>query len=187
MNDVTWADKWSVFLSAGSLLTTIVIAIIVQRWTMKFWHSQKRHEINYELETEKYRARLEAAKAIWSLLAYLTEKENGKCLLIYKGTKEKPEVFFDLERGRKYLESVSVVFYDGGHGIFLTSPIKQEIFHIRTNVYRIIDKESRRGNTTGEVLLENAETMTFFRESYDRLRMLLNKYILEELKYEMEE
>lgn len=186
-HDVSWAEAWTVYLSAGSLLVTVIIALIVQRWTIKYWHKQKQHEINYSLETAKYMAMLESARAAWSLLAYLTEKENGKCLLSYKGTKESPEVYFNLERGKEFLQAVSEVFYYHGHGIFLTSEIKAEIFHVRTNVFKIIDIEQRRGTTEKEVLLTNEGMIAFFRKSYDNLRIKIKKYLDEELKYEISE
>lgn len=122
---------------------------------------------------------------MWGLLAFLTEKENGKCLLIYKGTKENPEVYFDLDRGNEYLEKISEIFFDQGHGIFLTTELNEIIFHVRTNVYKIIDKEKHRGNTSGEVLLENRGIIEFFRGSFEKLRSRLKKNILVELRYEI--
>jgi hypothetical protein len=185
--EITWIDKLSVALSSASLLVTIFIAIMANRWAMKYWHKQKKEEINYQLETVRYENRMEAAKAVWGLLAFLTEKENGKNLLNYKGTKEKPEVFFNLDRGRNYLSSLSDIFYEKGHGVFLTKEINQDIFHVRTNVYRILDKEQRSGRTQGEVLIENPEAVTFFRNSYDNLRGKVKSYLLNELKYVIEE
>lgn len=184
---VSWTDEWTVYLSAGSLLATIIIAFIVQRWTFKYWHKQKRHEINYGLEAAKYSAMLEAAKSAWSLLAYVTEKENGKNFLSYKGTKEKPEIYFSIERGKQFLSAISEVFYDNGHGIFLTSEIKNEIFHLRNNVYKIIDAETRKGNLTGEILLENEGLIQFFRNKYESMRIKIKDYLDVGLKYEVAE
>lgn len=182
--EIRW-DKWAVIVATAQLLLTVLIVIWANRLAMKYWRKQKKEEIDFQLHGLKAEAYLDAAKAAWALLAYVTEKENGKCLLIYKGTKDKPEIYFHLERGKEYLHRLSQMFYDEGHGIFLTKEIKHEIFHIRTNVYRIIDKENRRGVITGEVLLENKELIEFFRGSYEKLRQLVGVYVLK-IKYDME-
>lgn len=187
--EIKWTDAWTVYVLTGQLAVTLFIAIMANRWAHTYWRRQKREEIDYQLHGLKAQGYLNAAKAVWGLLAYLTEKENGKCLLIYKGTKEKPLVYFNIDRGRAYLHRLSEIFYDEGHGIFLNkevkhhSELKQHIFHVRTNVYRIIDKEARRGITTGEILMENQGAIDFFRESYEQLRTLLQQYMHKELKY----
>jgi hypothetical protein len=184
--DIGWTDEWTVYLAVASLLGTIFIALMANHWAMKYWRKQKKEEINFQLHNLRYQGRLEAAKSIWGLLAFLSEKENGKNLLNYKGTKEKPEVFFDLDRGKLYIENLSDVFYKSGHGIFLTKEINQEIFHVRTNVYKVIDKEQRAGKRSGEVLIENSGLIDFFRNSYESLRSKIKKYVLEELEYVIE-
>lgn len=185
--DIKWTDVATVYILAGTLLVNIILVFVASRLAMRYWHRQKKHEINYLLEGEKYKSLLEAGKAAWGMLAFLTEKENGLCLLIYKGTKEAPLVYLDIERGHKYLQRLSEVFYNEGHGMFLTPGIKQELFHVRTNVYRILDKEKRRGITHGEVLLENEDAVKFFRESYEKLRLLIKTYVWNELKYEIKD
>ena len=192
--EVTWTDKWLVYLTgalvfftAALCLVTLFIALKANKWAHRYWQKQKKEEINYNLESIRYKSQMEAAKAAWGLLAFLTEKENGRNLLIYKGTKDNPEIFFSLDRAREYLKSLDDTFYFQGHGIFLTKEIKQFIFHVRTNVYRILDKEQRRGIAQGEVLMENPEAVKFFRESFENLRSKLDKYIKVDLKYEIEE
>ena len=187
VHEIKWTDIWTVYVLAGQLAVTVFIAFMANRWAMKYWRRQKKEEIEFQLHGLKAQGYLDAAKAVWGLLAYLTEKENGKCLLNYKGTKDKPEVYFNLERGRDYINKLSEVFFDQGHGIFLTKELKQEIFHIRTHVYSIIDKENRRGILQGEVLLENQHMIDFFREHNDKLRIMVRQYILKELKYNFED
>ena len=130
VSDVSWTDKWQVYLIAITLILTIYIAYKANQWAMKYWRLQKKEEINFQLETLRYQATLEATKAAWGLLAFLTEKENSVCMLIYKGSKEKPEVYFDLDQGSKYLSTLSEVFYTQGHGIFLSREIKNQILNI---------------------------------------------------------
>ena len=185
--EVTWTDIAQTAIAFLTLAVTIFIAYMANRWAMEYWHKQKKAEINYQLENLRYQNMFEAAKAAWGLLSFLTEKENGNNQLNYKGTKEKPEVYFSLDRGRQYLSELSRVFYEQGNGVFLTPEINNEIFHVRTNVYKLLDKEQRSGNTTGEILLTNEGLVTFFRESYERLRITIKTYLKEKLKYEIAE
>lgn len=192
--EIAWTDKWMVFLTAGlvflaafSLAVTFYIAVKANRWAHKYWRKQKEEELNYQLDALRYKSRLEAAKAAWGLLAFLSEKENEKSFLAYRGSREKPEVYFNLDRGRDYLNALSEIFYDQGHGIFLTKEINQEIFHVRTNVYAILNKERHRGVDSGEVLLENEGMVIFFRDSFENLRVKVKKYCKEELRHEVEE
>lgn len=187
LDDIPWPAKWGFFLSLTSLLVTIFIAAMSYRWAMRYWHKQKKQEINYQLHNLRFKGYFEAAKATWGLLAFLTEKETGKNLLIYKGTKEKPEVYFDLNRGNEYLKKLTEIFHDNGHGIFLTKELNQEIFHVRTNVYKFLDKEKREGKVSGEVLIENPGLVEFFRSSYEKLRSKIKKYVLDELEYAIDD
>jgi len=183
---IKWTDELTVIILSINVLVTLLVTFIANHLAMKYWRKQKREEINFQLESLRYSSRMEAAKAVWGLLAFLTEKENGKCFLIYKGTKEKPEIYFDLDRGRKYLHSLSEIFYEQGHGVFLTSELKKNIFHIRTHVYQILDKENRRNIEHGEVLLENPGIVDFFRTRYEELRSKIASYTLTELKHEIQ-
>ncbi len=191
--DVTWTDKWQVYLGAATLvvtfltlIVTLFIAIKANRWAMSYWHEQKKEEINYQLLNLRYQGRLEAARAAWGLLAFLSEKESGNNFLVYRGTKEKPEVYFNIERGKKYISRLNQLFYEQGHGIFLTKEINNEIFHVRGNVYRVIDKEQRKESGKEEVQLENPHLIEFFRDRYEKLRGMIKTYVLDELKYEIE-
>ena len=184
--EIKWTDTATVVVLTGQLLATFVIAVLANKWAHSYWRKQKKEEIDYQLHSLRAKGYFEAAKAVWGLLAFVTEKENGKCLLIYKGTKDKPLVYFDIDRGRAYLHKLSEVYFDEGHGIFITKEMKQYIFHIRTNVFRIIDKEARRGVTTGEVLMENKGAIDFFRGSFEELRAMLKVYVHKELKYDMD-
>jgi hypothetical protein len=192
--ETSWTDEWLVYLTGGLVFFTaalcvvsLIIALKANRWAHKYWHKQKKEEINYHLETIRFQGKLEAAKAAWGLLAYLSENENENNFLIYRGTKVKPEVFFNLERGRKYIKTLSEIFHEKGHGIFLTSGIKDVIFHVRRNVYDILTKESHRGNVNGEVLIENPGVVEFIKKNYESLRSQIKKYVLEELQYFVEE
>ena len=185
--ETKWTDEWMVYLTGGLVLFTAVlagitlfIALKANEWTHKYWRKQKREDIIYQ-------SKLEAAKAAWGLLIFLTEKENGKNFLIYQGTKESPEIFFDLIRGRNYLTVIAKIFFEDGHGVFLSKEIKQYIFHVRSNVYRILDREERAGKTSGKVLLENPGVVEFFRKSFENLRKKIVDYSKKDLHLLIEE
>ena len=64
--EITWTDRWTVYLTGATLIITLIITLLANHWARRFWHQQKKDEINYQLENTRIHGQLEAAKAAWA-------------------------------------------------------------------------------------------------------------------------
>ena len=123
---------------------TILLAVIGYWWAFKVWKKQKNIETQIWAGQQKETARIAACKAAWSLLAYMSEKENSKTVFVSRGTKDHKIWHLRLAQGLDYFNEFEKVFFTDGHGIFLSTKIKDDLFTFRSILYRIIDKEKHK-------------------------------------------
>lgn len=135
-----------------------------------FWRKQKRLEGVYLQDQKYYESHLAAAKAIWGLIVYFSENDSDKNML-RRGEQEangKTIHYFRAQQAKMFFEQLNVVFYEQGHGVFLSKEIKGLLFELRGQAYawyHLANKEDSQ-----ELKISNAK-------KYDRvveIREILN-------------
>lgn len=134
-------DYWKIALSVLSLLLTLLLAWLGYKLAFKNWMEQKKEEVKLRKQQLQYDARLDAHKAAWGLLAYLSEKENDKTVFVDRGTREESYYMLRKEQARDFLKALPKVFFEDGHGLFLSKEVKKDLYDFRSRVYRLLEKE----------------------------------------------
>lgn len=149
-------ELWKTIFAGLSLLVTLLVTYFGYRWAQRNWFQQKEKERNLEQEKMRYNDKVASAKAVWSLLAYMSQKENDKTVFVARGNKETKAYYLREEQGKKFLVSLTKVFYEEGHGILMTKKIRDKIFDFRTQVYRTLDwkRQNPDLNTSPEGLIK---------------------------------
>lgn len=161
--------------------TTLIVALLAYWLGYRNWLRQKKKEIYYGVEQERYKNRLAACKAAWTLLEYISQKENPKTMIVKRGSKDASYYVLRRAQGEEYLRVLPTVFYGQGHGICLPEEVRDLLYEARTRVYRLLEAETRRGNTTAEeIRIEKNEIPA----RIDQIREELRKTLKSELRNE---
>jgi hypothetical protein len=101
---------------------------------------QKKKEIFIGLEKIKYERKLAAIEECWKLLAYLTETENDRAILIWgQVSSDKPKTYsINVENAKAYINGLSACFYGTGLGIYLSKETKELLFEYRGIIYSFL-------------------------------------------------
>lgn len=102
-----------------------------------FWRKQKRQEGLYLQDQKYYESQLAAAKATWGLIVYFSENDSDKNML-KRGEKDENDnktYYFRALQGKMFFEQLNVVFYEQGHGVFLSKEVKRLLFELRSQAY----------------------------------------------------
>lgn len=158
---------------------TILLAAVGYWWAFKVWKKQKSIETQIWAGQQKETARIAACKAAWSLLAYMSEKENSKTVFVVRGTKDHKTWHLRSEQGQEYINALEKVFFTDGHGVFLTAEIRDDLYQFRSLTYPIIEKEKRKTeNLPALITLEEPKII----DAITTLRAKLNERLRAEIK-----
>ncbi len=120
------------------ILIPVVGAVLVALITYVFAVKKLKQESRINIERKKYEAILEAHKEIYALLAYITDTENPKSILVWtapKGNKKDKTYYFVHENIQRFLGELPETFYGKTAGLFLSTNINQLLFEYRSIVY----------------------------------------------------
>ncbi|MEP7318054.1 MAG: CRISPR-associated protein Csx28 [Panacibacter sp.] len=185
MNNIVWTDELSAEVSAIANAVLAIAALLAAIYASTFWwHKQKKAEINYELDKTRYQYKLDAYKAAWSLLGYLSQQDTGNNFITYRGKKDAFEYFLILNNAKGYIEKLRVIFYDEGHGIFLSIEVKEKLFHVKHMLHKLLLKLTSDGEGgEAEAKIENIEMVKQLKEYYEDIREVLSEGVSFEIKY----
>lgn len=135
-----------VLLDAGTLLDWIDILLLpVALFLLAqfYWRKQKDTENQLKRIETQYTTRLQSAKTIWSLLEYLTEREGPKTIIVNRGTAEKPITYLRMDRAIEFIELVPKVYYQEGHGVYMTDLAERDLYDLRDQFYKLVESMLR--------------------------------------------
>lgn len=115
------------------------------------WEKQKKREIELQYEQQRYEYKLKAAQGVWPLLAYFSLWENDKSVFVKRGK----QWYFRQKQGDSYLSALPETFFDKGHGVFMPADVKENLYHFRGIIYKILQKTKSTGNENTEVVVKN--------------------------------
>lgn len=143
------------------------------------WKKQKEAELKMNVTQSRYQAKIEACKAVWGLLAYMSERENEKTVFVLRGTQENTIKHLRVPQAEEFLKILPEVFYRQGHGIFLPSSIKEDLYNFRRQIFTLLEKEKiRNGNENELITLNNDHLWSEINNIRDRISKTLKDEIL---------
>ncbi|WP_321480492.1 CRISPR-associated protein Csx28 [uncultured Bacteroides sp.] len=158
-------------------LAIIITAFIALYWGHKYWRKQKREEGTYLQRQINYEAKINAAKAMWGLLRYISESDHEDNIfrrgeLDSEGNKIH---YFRSDRATLFMKELTELFYTQGHGLFIDKEIKELIFELRSQLfgwYLIALKEGQ-----NELKIKNKEKF----ERIQTIRAEINKKLKKQI------
>jgi hypothetical protein len=148
------------------------VIVLLGLWV---WHLQKRSEPRYESLGYLNQKKLDGLLKAWSLLAYITEVENPKAVMLWEKNASGTTYYICPEQAREYKDALSEMFYEGGYGLLLGQEIKKLLYEYRNQLYGVMLK-SEGGRISGDrVKLENDELVKRLKEIYNELNAELRK------------
>lgn len=155
-----------------------VVTVLGLYYGFKAWKRQKTIEASIWVGQQEEIAKIAACKAAWSLLAYMSEKENSKTVFVKRGDKL---WYLRTEQGQEYFDALENVFFQGGHGLFLSAQTRDLLYSFRTMTRRVLDKQrDTEGSLEGieQIKIENIELITEIQGIFTKL----GEKLREELK-----
>ncbi len=148
------------------------------------WRKQRNKELTVKTKEELNSKKLEALMAVWSLLKFMTLKDNGYNIYV-----NIPEDSFKnkhqcVQRSQLFFESVSKLFYDDGHGLYISQyyrEIRNHLFDCRRHYKFHYDKgmlNAKKGEQPSFIRLDK-KGIKRAQLNYDRMNSLLKNAMKE--------
>lgn len=121
-------------IAQGVTIGCVILSAVIG---FRFWRKQKRLEGVYLQDQKYYESHLAAAKAVWGLIVYFSENDSDKNML-KRGEQDangKKVYYFRAQQAKMFFEQLNIVFYEQGHGVFLSKDIKSLLFELRSQAY----------------------------------------------------
>ncbi|MEM8527725.1 MAG: hypothetical protein AAGG68_23995 [Bacteroidota bacterium] len=170
-------EKWKIGVSIGSAVVSAVVLLYIAirgyQKGFKVWLQQKKEERKIAV-TE---SRIEAFKAVWSLIEYYPVKKQFKEKSFIKKEKisgASDKYFLIPKKAKEFINRVSEIFYEQGHGIFLDASIRDALFDIRDEAVELLRKY---GEVEESIEFNDAEC----RKKMNDAREILIKKLREEV------
>lgn len=157
----------------------IVAAAMALIWGHIYWRKQKKEEGLYLQKQNLYNERLNAGKALWSLLRYISENDHDDNIFRRGelGDDGDKIFYFRPQQAKRYMEDLNEVFYNKGYGMYLDSETKNLIFELRSQLYAWYHVALKSGKE--EMPIKNKEKLKRVWE----IRSLLNSQLKDFVKY----
>jgi hypothetical protein len=128
---INWLD---VLLEPAVL---IVLGYLGYHWGYKTWKKQKETENEIQKHKRQYDEIIAAHKAAWSLIPYFSENDNEKNMFLRGKRREDgiKDYYFRRLQAEGYFKALQTIFFENGHGIFLSKDVKRLLYEIRSTAY----------------------------------------------------
>lgn len=153
---------------------TLTLAVLGYWWGFRIWRKQKTEELRIAANQQREISRIDACKAVWALLAYLSEKENTKTVFVTR----RNTWYMRHEQATDYIKKVEEVFFTQGHGIFMPKDIRDDIYEFRARVYRILESDNYNSSVpSGLIAIVNQDVIDNIIDLREHLRVRLREEI----------
>jgi gas vesicle protein len=152
------------------LVLPAVFGFLVALLGLWIWHFKKMSEPRYYLNQK----RLDALLKAWSLLAYITETENPKSVLIWEKDGKDTKYYLRPQQAKDYITSLSETFYGDGYGLLLGRDIKSLFYEYRSLSYKVLNTVSEQSEN---IRLKNDKLAERMREIYNELNSKLREKV----------
>lgn len=139
------------------------------------WHLQKRSEPRYESLGYLNQKKLDGLLKAWSLLAYITEVENPKAVMLWGKNASGTTYYIRPEQAREYVAALGKLFYEDGYGLLLGRSVKELLYEYRGHLYGVLLKAKDERGSDDRIKLENEELVNRLKEIYNELNAELRE------------
>ncbi|MGD2093708.1 MAG: CRISPR-associated protein Csx28 [Phycisphaerales bacterium] len=167
------AINWT--LEIVKLVLPAVFSLLAVFLGLFIWHRQKRNEPRYESIGYLNRKRLDGLMKAWSLLAYITDVENPKAMMLWEKTGGETTYYLQPRQAREYVTKLAEMFYDDGYGLLLGKNFKELFYTYRNHVYGVLLKAKSQQGGDERIRLENEKMVKSMKEIYQELNAELRK------------
>jgi len=171
-----WLTSFSTWL--GMFVTLFSVAIAA--WlTYRYTRRNAILSHNTQVRVERLRHRIAALEAVWSLLAYMSQRRSDKAIIRWQQNKKEAEgkryyyYFPSLETF--YLHAVSEVFYDQHAGLHLPADIRDLVFRYVHAVAPLYYAHLRQGGQDDVGIVKNPVIAEKLHELYRQLNERLKR------------
>lgn len=118
-------------------LSVVLAAIGAVAWGHIYWRKQKLEEGKYLQRNAQYQSEVNAAKAVWGLLRYISESDHDDNILRRGEMDEEGNkiYYFRPKQATLFMKELMELFYTQGHGLFIDKDTKLLIFELRSQMY----------------------------------------------------
>lgn len=173
-----WLAITKVFLAP--IVTILVAWIFGYLLAFKSWKKQKAIDTRLAYERIQFDTKAASCKALWSLMAFISEKENINTVFVNRGTGENASYLLRVEQARKFFTELQKVFYEQGHGIYIPDELREDIFDFRNRIYKILDSQRYEEGglaASEQILIKNPSMQRVVKNLRDRLTTTLRQQI----------
>ena len=139
------------------------------------WHLKKNSEPKYQSIGYLNQKRLDGLLKAWSLLAYITEVENPKAVMLWEKNGNETTYYLRLKQAREYMTALSEMFYADGYGLLLGREIKKLFYEYRGHLYGVLLKAKSEQDSNDRIAFKNYELVKHMKEIYNQLNAELGK------------
>ena len=145
-----------------------ILSVPLSIWlTYRYALKQKDREPYAALRVAKHQRLLDALQQCWGLLAYMSETENSRSVVVWERAGSTTRYYIRFAQLSDFLAQLEQLFYTGGHGLYLSKEIKQLLFEYRSQLYGFALKHGH--PQTGREEIQNAELAQRLFALYDEL------------------
>ncbi len=148
------------------------------------WLREKETEQRLARDQMRYQSRLEAYRAAWALLAYMSEKENDRTIFVTRLADEnQPDqgtaCYLRTAQAEAFLKRLPEMFYTEGHGILLDTDTRNRLFEFRGIVYKILDsaRQGKEQALPDRIRVQNEDTVKKARKLHETLLVHLRRQL----------
>ena len=139
------------------------------------WHRKRRNEPKYQSLEYLSRKRLDGLLKAWSLLAYMTDVENPKAVILWEKNGNETTYYLNPACAREYMAELSESFYSDGYGLLLDRNVKKLLYEYRGILYSVLLKNQSLQGSDDMIKLNNEKMIQRIKEIYNQLNSELRK------------
>jgi len=155
-------------------IANMIVPAVLVLLGLGVWHLKKRSEPRYESVSYLNKKRLDGLMKVWSLLAYITEVENHKAVMLWEKDAKTTTYYIRPEQAKEYMSVLAEIFYNDGYGLLLGNEIKKLLYEYRHILYGVLLRQKMEQGD-GKIKLENQELVARMKLIYSELNAELRK------------
>jgi len=173
LGEATQTTDWG--LEIVKLILPAVFGFLGVLLGLWIWHLKKRSEPRYESLGYLNQKRLDSLMKAWSLLAYITEVENPRAVMLWEKNGSQTVYYLQPKQAREYMIALSESFYTDGYGLLLGQRVKELFYEYRGHLYGVLLKAKSEQSGEERIEFENDELVKRMKEIYNQINTELRK------------
>jgi hypothetical protein len=168
--------KWLDVLLEPAVL--IALGYLGYRWGHKTWKKQKETENEIQKNNRQSDEIISAHKAAWSIILYFSENDNEKNMFV-RGKRREDGIknyYFRRKQAEGYFKALQTIFFEKGHGLFLSKEVKEYLYEIRSTAYGLYHNANKQNED--EMIINEDKLPKRIQEIRDKLLKQLKDEIV---------